>query len=280
MKISKKIPKHPFLTFKIKYSQIKHLTETMDRKFTVRTNGLYKKANTLFNILGTKVAIIVQNDYGTAQGYVSHETSDWPDLYEALGLLGVDSQDILRPDNFDTVADRNTRRLLSFSSSGLSTAPSNGGSATDHDETDRRQMVEMLTAVMEEPAPCLGSETNIDPLQPTALIEPFPSPPSSSGTHSPHQTQEPNTVFLTGSESQAERPLRPLPRLTPETKCTNNSGTEWAYNEVNFMPRGIGPSTEASCPKRKRRSGLGHGEKRRRVVTRSQGGGDPLGRRR
>lgn len=252
----------------------------MDRKFTVRTNGLYKKANTLFNMLGSKVAILVQTHDGTSRGYVSHESQDWPDLYRALGVMGLEPRDFLRPDHFDTVADRNRRRPLSFSSSSLSATTSAGGSFVDHDDSDR-QMIEMLASVMEEPASSdEPGPSDVDQPHSTSLTgSQFSSLPSTSSAPSATQTAKPYADFLLAAEPQAGRSeFRHGARSGPETANISIPGTEWAPNGLDLVHRRIKISTDASDNKRKRRSDLGHGDKRRRIVTRSQGN-EPIGRR-
>lgn len=254
----------------------------MDRKFSVRSNGLYKKANTLFNLLGTKVAVIVQIEQGVTQGYVSHEERDWPDLHNALGLMGLELQCFMRPDNFDTVADRN-RRNLSFSSSGLSTttSTSTGGSTTEHDDSDP-QMIAMLTAVLEEPAPSEGETDTNPPTQAETVDDThLPSLQPPTRALSPQETAARWTARLDASEAHASEsqapPLRQnTPGLAPDTTSIYNPGTAWTYGEMGVRPRRIRLSTDGS--KRKRSLELGHEEKRRRIVTRSQGD-QPVSRR-
>lgn len=247
----------------------------MERKFSVRSNGLYKKANTLFNLLGTKVAVIVQTEQGATQGYVSHEESDWPDFYNALGLMGLEVRYFMHPDNFDTVADRN-RRNLSFSSSGLSTTPSTStsGSATEHDDSDP-QMMGMLTAVLEEPGPSEGETDTNPPTQAETVDDthlPSLQPPTLA--QSPQQavvlwTARRDASEAHASESQVPSLRQNTPRLPPGTTSIYNPETAWTYGEMDVRPRRIILSTDGS--KRKRRSEIGHEEKRRRMVTRSQG---------
>ncbi|RKK78768.1 hypothetical protein BFJ71_g16396 [Fusarium oxysporum] len=85
---------------------------TPARTFQIRSNGLFKKGNTLFNLLHPRVMILIQPDddvnpgSGEPLAYASHRREEWPELYEFFESAGVRPRKILGPDNFDTVAAR------------------------------------------------------------------------------------------------------------------------------------------------------------------------------
>ncbi|KAH7008722.1 hypothetical protein EDB80DRAFT_717298, partial [Ilyonectria destructans] len=85
---------------------------TPSRSFQIRTNGLFKKGNTLFNLLQPKVVVFIQPSGATIPGceealaYASHRKEEWPELYEFFESAGVRPQNICGPDDFDTVAAR------------------------------------------------------------------------------------------------------------------------------------------------------------------------------
>ena len=78
----------------------------MIRTFLVRTTGIYRKANTLFNMLGPKVLVIVHPKDGEAEGYLSHAVAEWPEVYPLLSSLGVTERSLKGPDDYDTVRAR------------------------------------------------------------------------------------------------------------------------------------------------------------------------------
>ncbi|KAI8717979.1 hypothetical protein NCS52_00875400 [Fusarium sp. LHS14.1] len=85
---------------------------TPSRSFQIRTNGLFKKGNTLFNLLHPRVVVFIQPDSAMIPGceealaYASHGKEEWPELYEFFDSAGLRPQNIFGPDDFDTVAAR------------------------------------------------------------------------------------------------------------------------------------------------------------------------------
>ncbi|WAO96044.1 Hypothetical protein NCS54_01370300 [Fusarium falciforme] len=85
---------------------------TPSRSFQIRTNGLFKKGNTLFNLLHPKVVVFIHPGSamipgcGEALAYASHGREEWPELYKFFDSTGVRPQNICGPDDFDTVAAR------------------------------------------------------------------------------------------------------------------------------------------------------------------------------
>ncbi|KAF4997702.1 hypothetical protein FDECE_12009 [Fusarium decemcellulare] len=85
---------------------------TPSRSFQIRTNGLFKKGNTLFNLLHPKVVVFIQPSTAMIPGceealaYASHGKDEWPELYKFFESTGVKPQNICGPDDFDTVAAR------------------------------------------------------------------------------------------------------------------------------------------------------------------------------
>ncbi|KAG4258493.1 hypothetical protein FPRO03_03447 [Fusarium proliferatum] len=106
---------------------------TPSRAFQIRTNGLFKKGNTLFNLLHPKVTILIQPGDDVIPGsgeplaYASHRREEWPELYDFFESAGVKPRKVFGPDDFDTVAARQ------------SSAPKDRAPVTKHQVSDPRQ---------------------------------------------------------------------------------------------------------------------------------------------
>ena len=253
-----------------------------NRSFNVRSTGLYKKANTLFNKIGTKVAVIIQDSNGVVQGYVSHGLEDWPGLYEGVRCLGSQPHNFLRPDNFDTVADRNFRHALSYTL-GVPTAPSSlGGSTTDSDETDR-QVADMIASVMEPdnttsnpgnqeaPTGSDGEEScHLSASQPSALE----STAGYQSQYSANQRGVSAASYINPSPMHAssEQPSRG-PEAIMRNRSDMASGAMVPWNSgslaVNSQRKRLSCNSEEF--KRQKNASKGRGGKRRRIITRSRG---------
>ncbi|KAK2609317.1 hypothetical protein QQS21_002098 [Conoideocrella luteorostrata] len=124
--------------------------ERMERSFDVRINGIYKKANDLFHGFGTRIAILRETNDGRLQGYTPLGSQDWPELYRAVEAVGLQSEEVLHPHHFNTIADHNVRLpspAPSSTSSSVSSIPNNASSEADNDHANRHpaQTTESVT---------------------------------------------------------------------------------------------------------------------------------------
>lgn len=113
------------------------------RRLSDRTAGLYKKANALFHLEGTKIAILVSAE-GCFHGYLSHGPADWPELHQLVASQGIT---LTTPDNLDTVAQRYASRSQSVVSTASSSTMTSRG---EHDP-----LMELLSTLQEEPDPLM-----------------------------------------------------------------------------------------------------------------------------
>lgn len=262
------------------------------RTLETRTTGLFRKGNALFRLQSPKVAIFIIPEGGQAQGYASHAVGEWPELHQAIGLLNIPPQNVLGPDNFETVADRQREPARSFSSGSLTIAPS-VGEPSDSD----RLMAEMLASVLDA-----TSESD------QAASTPGPMPGSGYGAHAaaslnylpqrvgerpapflqhtpePHellsmQNQAPGTASSTHHtpEPHVSRSMQHTPEPVPDRRRAPEA--QMTDEPIPDPKRWMRGELKGSSRRRKAADGFAHGarrkkqdDKRRRIMTRSQGG--------
>lgn len=212
------------------------------RTLATRTDGLFRKANTLYHLLHPKVAVLILPNSGRPQAYVSHGAADWPALHELVSSLGFAPQDLRTPDDIDTVSQR-FGRATSFSSDTTSM-----GSVASGDESAR--VMEMLAPLAEETEGIV----------------------SLSAAVSNHNTAPPS-FNVADPEMQS---MWSMPN-TPEPSATN---AEHRAPEARMSPAGLTCRRErkAKCSRddplnagiRKSKSSSSPGNKRPKIMTRSQ----------
>ena len=215
----------------------------MSRAFRVRTIGLFRKANTLFHMLGPRVLVIVQPEDGNTQGYLSHAEAEWPGIHPLLSALGLSQWNFTGPDDYDTVSYR--RRV---------TPSSVGSLQSEGTEGDR-----LLTEVI---APYLQDE-----LTPPTGAAPFAEmqPQQLGAARSVRESSAAEPV----PRSQVELAIEPERLPTPDLKASRPSrknGRLAATEEMESRKRHPPPCVEYE---RKRRAVSSPDNRRRKVPTRS-----------
>ncbi|KAH6881122.1 hypothetical protein B0T10DRAFT_580986 [Thelonectria olida] len=160
------------------------IPNTPSRTFNIRTVGLFKKGNTLFNLLHPRVAIIVQPDcgmdVGNTRAYASHNEREWPELHAFLENAGIRA---VGPDHFDTVADRLSEQSTC---SGSSVTPPRMASSESSQSDERLLALAASTSERQSPEPRQGTPfPDMPPILPNPSIsEPVFHLPKSSHTDS------------------------------------------------------------------------------------------------
>ncbi len=94
----------------------KHFSSPWSRRLTIRTEGLFKKANELFKLESPKIAVLVSSG-AHFHGYLSHGPGDWPELHQLVASQGMV---LATPEDFETVSQRSASRSQSVSSTARS----------------------------------------------------------------------------------------------------------------------------------------------------------------
>ncbi|PNP77889.1 hypothetical protein FNYG_08615 [Fusarium nygamai] len=188
---------------------------TPARTFQIRSNGLFKKGNTLFNLLHPRVMILIQPGDDVIPGsgeplaYASHRKEEWPELYDFFESAGVRPRKILGPDDFDTVAARQ------------SSTP--------------RDRIRLPNQQRDTPFPEMPHQPDFFRLGPESLSESLSSDSCRDNTFSEaSHTLQPAALLAPGVEGQASDSLRgtPVPDMTSGHYPAQNSvGTEQDFEQ-------------------------------------------------
>lgn len=173
------------------------------RALSNRSEGLFKKANTLFHMERPKIAVLVSSA-AQSYGYVSHAPEDWPELHQLAGSHGVV---LATPDDLDTVSQRYGSRTQSVASSSSST--------TLFNQAEQDSIMHLLATLEEEP------EAMTQPAEQIPLTQAWSLPSTPERITNPLETKAPVAQMSTEPLSNNSSPR---PELREGTTLDYNTG--------------------------------------------------------
>lgn len=215
------------------------------RALVTRTDGLFRKANTLFHLLHPRVAVFILPANGQSQAYVSHNATDWPAVHDLVGTLGLTAADVRTPDDIDTVSQRFGRTTPSLYSGRLST-PSLSSTTSGNENSYFMEMLAPLAEEVSAVVPSSAADTD---------YEVGSVPANIGGSDVPTVWSVPSTPEPSSKQADARAPeARMLPASAPDARRERR-----VRNMHSPLSAGV----------RKSKSSSKHESKRHKIITRS-----------